>query len=903
VCDGYCEEEIAEAVATPGAKVPSPIRFATWHPEADIEALLLEQDVTYERVYERPNLYRAWQQVFQYVREEDVVYDVHEFHSFQGNLDCNIECLRQELVDGQYRPQPYRVVRIPKTKTAEGFEFREKVLVHPRDHVVAQAVLNVIGPRFEDGFSSASLGRRLELREGAGPHVFRPWQTDWQKNKHRILGFQYHPVGYHYIKADITQFFDRINHARLLGKLAEKLPAEPRIVELIRALLSNDYIDDDGSERPGVPRGMGVPQGPAFSAFLANVYLDSVDERMEKNCVDYVRYVDDIAFLARSRDEALELRGALRECLEELGLALHPTKTCPPTPVSDASALYDLLGEIKYGAAGLLSRPSAWEQQPLPELWDFAEDLKGVDRFDIHRLDEMGKHLRLYFEWRRRLTGDQDETAVRLAQKAIDTCALRPRDLLTCVQIILSRFGTSAESIQAEVREKIPHGYGRIVLAQALGWPHEGLDEGARSEVLRALSTYSGSYLVRGVACASLCLRKTTVSDTDPTRFLSREASPFVKARAIATLRCGDPKAVVVPLSVAFREGDPHVCGAAAAVALDTCEPSLLSNLVSAWAATPRDSLLLPQAVQAAVHAANSDSVAVLERNLGGKPPDFAKTLLRLSLGSMANLFQIRWDGQVHYLALGSVQARISDQVLATMLARELQILLPAQGEVQAMDAAAVGAERRRLSDALTAGKAYRAVPTFFSDYEGQRPIRELPGHVKYYRAIHRASDTATIIECVPSEVVTEFAPVDSMANWRQLLTSAKDSDVCAVFDSWEDEQGRWTAYEIPSGWRLLADALSDGQTYSLDEALAVTDAVFSKLSILRQMGAPGSDRPALAAGGGAGGAGAKRVVPAGDADRGARGGAARTETAWRVFAAARESAGGATVGERKSYK
>jgi hypothetical protein len=197
---------------------------------------------------------------------------------------------------------------------------------------------------------------------------------------------------------------------------------------------------------------------------------------------------------------AIGLRGDLEGHLEDLGLRLRPTKTSAPTPVSDAVGLYDLLGEIKYGAAGLLSQPAVWEQYSLEDLRAFGEDLLGAAQFDVHRLDEVGKHLRLYLEWRRQLAhGQNDETAVRLAQKAIEACSLRPRDLLTCIQVALSQYGGSAQLIRAEVLERIPHGYGRIVLAQALGWPQEAVDRDASVEVLRELSRRPDSYLVHEV--------------------------------------------------------------------------------------------------------------------------------------------------------------------------------------------------------------------------------------------------------------------------------------------------------------------------------------------------------------------------------------------------------------------
>jgi hypothetical protein len=365
-------------------------------------------------------------------------------------------------------------------------------------------LLNVVGPRFEAGFSECSLGRRLELREGDGLSTFRPWQSDWHINKSRLLSFQYYPAGYHYVRADVSRFFDRIDHRTLLDLLAEKLSDEPRILEAFRLLLTAGYVEDTGAEHLAPAQSAGVPQGPSFSPFLANVYLDAVDRYMEARCVDYVRYVDDIAFVARDRDEAHQLIGELTARLANLGLELNAAKTTGPCSVRERAPLLDLLGEMKYGAAGILSSPAVLEWYPLPHLEELVEDLVGVTEFDAHALDRMGRYLRQYLEARQRLTGGEaDETAVALATRGIEECALRPRDLLTCVRIVLSWHGASADELRHGLVDNSPHPYARMVLAQALGWERESVADDVADGLLTALAQAPDSYLVRGLAHAA----------------------------------------------------------------------------------------------------------------------------------------------------------------------------------------------------------------------------------------------------------------------------------------------------------------------------------------------------------------------------------------------------------------
>jgi hypothetical protein len=71
----------------------------------------------------------------------------------------------------------------------------------------------------------------------------------------------------------------------------------------------------------------GIPQGPDVSRTLGNLYLIPVDEQMVTGEWKYLRYLDDIHVLGRSRREVIEgVRSLERECRQR-GLVLAGHKT------------------------------------------------------------------------------------------------------------------------------------------------------------------------------------------------------------------------------------------------------------------------------------------------------------------------------------------------------------------------------------------------------------------------------------------------------------------------------------------------------------------------------------------------------------------------------------------------
>jgi hypothetical protein len=126
-------------------------------------------------------------------------------------------------------------------------------------------------------------------------------------------------------KIDIRDFFGSIRHPSLLKKLRQ-LEVPPQIIALIEG-----FLVVSAQHSPVGRPGRGLLQGSPLSGVLANVYLDSLDRRLESLATDldvaFLRYADDVTLLPKS---SAALETAIKETERELaglGLSVNEQKT------------------------------------------------------------------------------------------------------------------------------------------------------------------------------------------------------------------------------------------------------------------------------------------------------------------------------------------------------------------------------------------------------------------------------------------------------------------------------------------------------------------------------------------------------------------------------------------------
>lgn len=282
------------------------------------------QRTLYQQAKKKPK-WRAWSLYSELSRKEFVEEAMSRILSNRGgsgvdgytveamleNWDLFRDNLQEELRGKTYRPCPVKRISIPKSNGGE----RQLGIPTVKDRVVQMILALVIEPIFEADFHDESYGYRRGRKA-----------SDAIASISGSLYFGKTTV----IEADLSSYFDTIDHKRLL-KLVKRRVSDGAVLGLLKAFLRVPVVEvkSDGKRKTIPNRRQGVPQGGVISPLLANLYLDRLDHAVNKldpKRVKMVRYADDFVILVKGGHEE-ELLERVETWLNRAGLKLNRSKT------------------------------------------------------------------------------------------------------------------------------------------------------------------------------------------------------------------------------------------------------------------------------------------------------------------------------------------------------------------------------------------------------------------------------------------------------------------------------------------------------------------------------------------------------------------------------------------------
>jgi RNA-directed DNA polymerase len=260
-----------------------------------------------EGVVERENLKQALAQVKR--NKGAAGLDGMSVDDLSAYLKEHWPTIRDQLLDGTYKPQPVRRVEIPKVSGGKRLLGIPTVL----DRLIQQAVMQVLQADWDRTFSEQSFG----FRPGRSAHQAVERAQAFIASGHAVV-----------VDIDLEQFFDRVNHDILMGLVAKRV-ADKRILKLIRGFLTAGVLEGGLVS----PTEQGAPQGGPLSPLLSNLMLDVLDKELEKRGHCFVRYADDCNIYVRSQKAGERVMAGIEKLLtKRLKLKVNKAKSAVAKP-------------------------------------------------------------------------------------------------------------------------------------------------------------------------------------------------------------------------------------------------------------------------------------------------------------------------------------------------------------------------------------------------------------------------------------------------------------------------------------------------------------------------------------------------------------------------------------------
>jgi len=235
------------------------------------------------------------------------------------NGEANVCRLHNSLADGTYRigrPITFKISD-PKPRQVHAMRFADRVV---QRSLCNNGLYRMLTKSFIYDNCACQVGK------GTGFALER-LKAHLQKHFRETGG-----NGGYCVCLDIKQYFNSTSHRVLKEKLEKTVPDKDfraRVVEVIDCFKDERPAEEVMTD-PFGERGVGI--GSQICQLLQLMYLDELDHYAKETLRirHYVRYMDDIVFIAQTREDAESLWTSIEENLSRIGLTLNEkSRICP----------------------------------------------------------------------------------------------------------------------------------------------------------------------------------------------------------------------------------------------------------------------------------------------------------------------------------------------------------------------------------------------------------------------------------------------------------------------------------------------------------------------------------------------------------------------------------------------
>ena len=233
--------------------------------------------------------------------------------------------IQQGMMNGSYVLGPYRKlwVYVPKKRLVMALDYP--------DRIVQWSLYLYLNPLYDRLFIEDSYA----CRKGKGSHKAAKRLQYWMCQVQRKPG-----PGWYCLKLDISKYFYRVNHEKLLAIL-ERRVKDPAMMAFIRGVV-NSRAEPFDLPRWRTPQDtppeewlyeVGMPIGNLTSQLFANIYLNELDQYCKHRLKIhyYIRYMDDVIILGQDKETLHRWKAAVETFLqEELALDLNSKTSIRP---------------------------------------------------------------------------------------------------------------------------------------------------------------------------------------------------------------------------------------------------------------------------------------------------------------------------------------------------------------------------------------------------------------------------------------------------------------------------------------------------------------------------------------------------------------------------------------------